>query len=151
MKYFEDANVGTVFHSPSSYKVTAEEIKSFAGRWDPQRYHLDEAAAAKVVGGLFAPAVLTLCISFRLTHDSGYFEIQPVAGLSIDDVRLAKPVFAGDELTARVTVIAKRESKSKPELGVLTHQTEVINQKGEVVLSYSIPSLVYRRPTKPSA
>lgn len=151
MKYFEDAEVGMVFHSTTSYKVTAEEIKSFAGRWDPQRYHLDEAEAQKVVGGLFAPAVLTLCISFRLTHDSGYFEIQPVAGLGIEDVRLAKPVFAGDELKARVTVIAKRESKSKPELGLLTHKTELLNQHGEVVLSYTIPSLVYRRPEMPPA
>lgn len=145
MKYFEDAEIGDVFHSPTPYHVTVEEIKSFATQWDPQRYHLDEAEAAKTVGQLFAPAVLTICISFRLTHESGYFDIQPAAGLGIEDVKLPRPVFVDDRLHAKVTVMGKRASNSKPDLGLLRHQTEVFNQDDELVLSYAIPSLVYRR------
>jgi len=148
MKYFEDANVGDVFNSPTPYHVTAEEIKSFATQWDPQRYHLDETEAQKTVGQLFAPAVLTICISFKLTHEAGYFEILPAAGLGIEEVRLPRPVFVDDRLRARVTVVAKRESKSKPELGLLSHRTEVINQNDDLVLSYIVPSLVYKRDPK---
>ena len=146
MKYFEDGAVGDAFTSTSTYRVTAEEIKSFAAQWDPQRYHLDEAEAQKVVGQLFAPAVLTLCISFKLTHASGYFEILPAAGLGLEEIRLPKPVFVGDELRAKVTIVAKRESQSKPGLGLLSHKTELFNQHDELVLSYVVPSLVYKRP-----
>jgi acyl dehydratase len=146
MKYFEDAEVGDTFISQTTYRVTAEEVKSFAAQWDPQRYHLDEAEARKVVGQLFAPVLLTMCISFKLTHDSGYFEILPAAGLGLEEIRIPKPVFVDDQLQAKVTVVAKRESKSRPELGLLSHKTEVFNQHGEMVLSYVVPSLVYKRP-----
>ena len=145
MKYFEDTDVGDTFLSRTRYRVTAEEIKQFAAQWDPQDYHLDEAAAEKVVGALFAPLVLTMCIAIRLTHESGFFEIKPVAGLGMEDVRIAKPVLAGDELGVKITVVSKRDSKSRPELGVLTQRTDVFNQNNEDVLSYVIPSLIYRR------
>lgn len=146
MKYFEDATIGDTFVSRSTYRITADEIKSFATQWDPQRYHLDEAEATKVVGQLFAPALLTLCISFKLTHDSGYFEILPAAGLGLEEIRIPKPVFVGEQLQAKVTIVAKRDSQSRPGLGLLSHKTELFNQNGELVLSYVIPSLVYKRP-----
>jgi len=146
MKFFEDVAIGDTFVSPHTYQVTAKEIKSFATQWDPQRYHLDEAEAQKVVGQLFAPALLTLCISFKLTHDSGYFEILPAAGLGLDEVRMPKPVFVDDQLQVKVSIVAKRNSQSRPGLGVLSHKTEVLNQHGEVVLSYVVPALVYKRP-----
>jgi len=145
MKFFEDVAVGDTFESPRAYRVTAEEIKSFAGKWDPQLYHLDEEQAKKVVGQLFAPATLTLCISVRLTHDSGYFEISPAAGLGLDEVRMPKPVLVEDQLKVKTTIVAKRDSQSKPGLGVMTNRTEVINQHGEVVLSYVLSALVYKR------
>ena len=146
MRYFEDVNVGDTFASRSAFLVTAEEIKNFAGKWDPQRYHLDEKEAERVVGRLFAPLMLTLSISIKLVHDTGFFEIQPVAGLGMEDVRLPKPVFVDDELKVRVTVVAKRDSKSKPDLGLLSQKTELFNQHGDLVVSYVVPSLVYRRP-----
>lgn len=146
MKFFEDCAVGDAFESQNTYQVTAEEIKSFAGKWDPQLYHLDEEQAKKVVGQLFAPATLTLCISVKLTHDSGYFEISPAAGLGLDEVRMPKPVLVDDQLKVKTTIVSKRESKSKPGLGVMTNRTEVINQHGEVVLSYLLSALVYKRP-----
>lgn len=149
MRFFEDAAVGDTFMSRSTYRVTAEEIKSFAAQWDPQRYHLDEEEAQKVAGQLFAPAMLTLCISAKLTHDSGYFEISPAAGLGLDEVHMPKPVFVGDQLQVKVTIVAKRDSRSRPGLGVLSNKTEVFNQHGEIVLSYVLSALVYKRPQEP--
>jgi acyl dehydratase len=49
-------------------------------------------------------------------------------------------------LQGKVTIVAKRDSQSRPGLGLLSHKTEVLNQHGEVVLSYVVPSLVYKRP-----
>ena len=147
MKFFEDYAVGDAFVSHTTYRVTAEEIKSYAGKWDPMPYHLDEEQAKKtIVGQLFAPSMLTLAISTKLTHDTGYFEISTVAGLGIDEVRMPKPVLVDDQLRVQLTIVSKRESQSKPSLGVMTNKIEVLNQHGEVVLSYLLSGLVNRRP-----
>ena len=145
MKFFEDCAVGEEFESHSSYRITAEEIKSFATKWDPQLYHLDEVEAKRVVGPLFAPGTLTLCIGVKLTHDSGFYEISPVAGLGLDEVRMPVPVFVDDQLKVKVTIVSKRDSKSKPGRGVIISRHEVINQRGVVVLSFLLSALIYKR------
>jgi itaconyl-CoA hydratase len=70
----------------------------------------------------------------------------PAAGLGLEEIRIPKPVFVDDQLQAKVTIVAKRESQSRPGLGLLSHQTELFNQHGELVFSYVIPALVYKRP-----
>ncbi len=146
-KYFEDFAVGDAFESDRSYQVTAEEIKNYAAQWDPHPFHLDESYAEKtVVGQLFAPSMLTLAIGTRLTHHTGYFEISVVAGLGIDDLRMPKPVLANDELNVVLTIVDKRESKSRPGLGIMMTKIEVINQHDEVVLSYVLSGLVSKKP-----
>ncbi len=145
MKFFEDCAVGEEFESHSSYRITAEEIKSFATTWDPQLYHLDEEEAKRVVGQLLAPGTLTLCIGVKLTHDSGFYEISPVAGLGLDEVRMPVSVFVDDQLRVKVTIVSKRDSNSKPGLGVMISRHEVINQRGVVVLSFLLSALIYKR------
>ncbi len=145
MKFFEDCAVGEEFESHSSYRITAEEIKSFATKWDPQLYHLDEEEAKRVVGQLFAPGTLTLCIGVKLTHDSGFYEISPVVGLGLDEVRMPVPVFVGDQLRVKVTIVSKRDSKSKPGRGVIISRHEVINQRGVVVLTFLLSALIYKK------
>lgn len=95
---------------------------------------------------MFAPSILTLAISTRLTHDTGYFEISTVAGLGIDELRMPKPVLVNDELQVKLTIVAKRDSKSRPGLGIMTKKIEVMNQDGEVVLSYRLSGLVHKTP-----
>ena len=146
MKFFEDCAVGEEFESHNSYRITAEEIKAFATKWDPQLYHLNEEEAKKVVGQLFAPGTLTLCIGVKLTHDSGFYDISPVAGLGLDEVRMPVPVFVDDQLRVKVTIVSKRESKTKPRLGIITSRHEVIKQQGTVVLSFLLSALIYKRP-----
>jgi acyl dehydratase len=147
VRFFEDVAVGDEFISHTAYLVTAEEITSYASKWDPQPYHLDkEQAKQTLVGRLFAPSILTLAISVRLSHESGYCDISSVAGLGIDELRMRNPVLVDDKLTVKATVVSMRESKSRPALGVMTTRIEVINQKGEVALSYLLSGLVKRRP-----
>lgn len=146
MKFFEDLAVGDVFESPNPYHVTADDITSYAAQWDPMPYHLDEAEAQKtVVGQLFAPAMFTLSLSTKLTHDTKYYELSTMAGLGIDEVRMPKPVLVADQLKVKVTVVSMRESQSKPGLGVITTKNEMLNQNGEVVLSYLLSGLVNKR------
>lgn len=148
VRFFEDCSVGDEFRSEQTFTVTAEAITEYARSWDPMPYHLDdEEARASPVGELFAPAVLTLSIAIRLTHDSGFYGLATVAGLGIDEIRMPRPVLVGDELSVVVSLADKRVSESRPGLGVLTTRTELSNQRGEVVMSYGVSGLVQRRET----
>jgi acyl dehydratase len=146
-KYFEDFSVGAEFECRSTYQVSLEEIKSFARKWDPWPYHLDEDRAKEtLIGQLFAPSALTFCISVKLAHETEYYEISTVAGLGIDELRMPKPVLPGDALRLRMTIVSKRESTSRPGTGVMATRTEVFNRQGDVVLSYVLSALVNMRP-----
>lgn len=146
MKYFVDCAIGDRFESRGRYLITTEEIKAFATKWDSQLYHVNEDEAKWVVGKIFAPGTLTLCVGAKLTHDSGFYEISPAAGLGLDEVRMPLPVFADDQLKVKITIISKRESRSKPGLGVMVSKHEVINQRSEVVLSFLLSALIYKKP-----
>ncbi len=147
MRYFDDAAVGDTFESQRMEDITREAILGFARAWDPQTYHIDEEAAKRsFAGGLSASAIHTLAISQKLAHQSGFFEISPIVGLGIDEVRMVKPVLAGDRVRVRVTITAMRPSKSRPGAGIITNRTELINQTEEVVLRWALSELVNMRP-----
>ncbi len=147
MKYFEDAVVGEVFEAPRVVHMTKQAIREFALQWDPQRYHIDdEAAAASFAGGLTASAIHTFAIGQKLAHESGFFDIDPIVGLAIENLQIFQPVMAGDHLRGRVTITAMRPSRSRPEQGIIENLTEVLNQDGDVVLQYALTELVRRRP-----
>ena len=145
--YFDDVAVGDTFESQGTEQITREAILSFARAWDPQTYHIDEEVARRsFAGGLSASAIHTLAISQKLAHQSGFFDILPIVGLGIDEVRLVKPVLAGDSVRVRVTLTAMRPSKSRPGAGIITNLTELINQTGQVVLHWALSELVRMRP-----
>lgn len=149
VKYFEDVAVGDTFDSPRSVRLTRDEIMSFAAEWDPQLYHIDEEVARNsFVEEVFASAIHTLAISQKLAHESGFFEISPIVGLGISDIRLPKPVLAGDSVRVRVTVQEMRPSKSRPQQGVITILNELINQDDELVLSFALSELVRMRASR---
>lgn len=114
---------------------------------DPWPYHLDEDEADRtLVGRLFAPSALSFCISVRLAHDTGYYEISTVAGLGIDDLRMPKPVFPDDDLRLKVTIVDMRASKSRPRMGIVVTNFKLFNQGDEIVLSYRLSGLVNKSP-----
>ena len=146
-KYFEDLTVGDTFDSPRAVHMTRAEIVHFATQWDPQLYHIDDdAAQATPVGELFASSIHTLAIGQKLAHESGVFEVLPVVGLGISEIRMPKPVVVGDRVRVRVTIKEKRPSSSRPGLGIVTILNEMMNQSGEVVLSFSLSELVRMKP-----
>ncbi len=151
MRYYEDLKVGNRVVGDETYTVTAEEIKSFAGEWDPMPFHLDEELAEQSpIGRLFASSVHTIAIAVRLSHRLKGDSLAAVAGLGWDEARFHLPVCAGDDLRVEAEVVSKRESASKQDRGICINQLSVFNQNGMLAAEIKIASLVLKRPAPAS-
>ena len=147
MIYFEDLQIG-VEREFGHYDVTREEVLEFARKYDPQPFHLSDEAAAKTHFGRLAASgwhttAMTMAVIVR------YHKEHPQAGLGspgIDELRWLKPVYPGDRLTVRGTILDKTPSRSKPDLGSFRAQNSVINQDGIEVLRFISIVLIRRRP-----
>ena len=159
MKYFEDIQVGDVFDY-GRYTFTAEAIKAFAGRFDPQLFHLDEeAAAASHFGALCASGWHTAAVWMRLMVEFRRRMVEatrargePVAGigpaLGFRDLKWLKPVYAGDTVDYTSEVVETRASGSRPAFGLMTIRSTGVNQNGEPVISFLSTTFVERRPQR---
>jgi acyl dehydratase len=129
--HYEDFTVGKTWDL-GTYRVTAEEIKAFAREFDPQFFHLDEdRAKSSVLGGLSASGWHTCGMLMRLMVD-GYLDRTAAMGSpGLEEVKWLKPVYAGETLTGWMTVLAKRQSKSRPEMGLVTMRWEARSAEGE--------------------
>lgn len=147
--YFDDCVIGAE-HAAAAHTLTAKEIIDFAKMWDPQPWHIDEAVAkASIFGGLTACSAHIFSI-FCITSQrwqSGVVQ-QAIAGLGFDEMRMHKPVYAGDTLRCVSIVGAARASQSKPDRGIVTYHTQLLNQNNEVVFSIKASTLMARDPAK---
>lgn len=136
--YFEDLHPGMSFPSLSNYKVTAEEIKEFAERYDPQPFHLDEAAGeSSFFKGLAASGWLTAAIVMRLRVQSIRIA-GGMIGAGVEEMRWLQPVRPGDTLRTEAEILNVRHSQSKPQFGVVRSRTVVFNQRNEVVMRSTV-------------
>ncbi len=134
-RYFEDYQVGEVIEF-GDHLVTKEEIVGFAQRYDPQPFHVDEAAAAEShFGGLIASGWLTAAIMMRMLVDNFISRVASMGSPGVDELRWLRPVRPGDRLRVRVTVLEVRRSQTKPDRGAILSLDEVVNQDDEVVMS----------------
>lgn len=132
--YFEDLQPGTKIRSVRSYEVTAAEIKEFAAKYDPQPFHLDEAAAAKsFFKGLAASGWMTAAIAMRLRVES-MLVAGGMVGAGVDEIKFTQPVRPGDWLRSETEILSARRSVSRPENGVIKSRTLVYNQRDELVM-----------------
>jgi len=114
--------------------VTAEEIVEFAGEFDPQPMHLDEAAGkASILGGLSASGWHTCAIYMQLLCEAFLLDSTSQGAPGIDRIKWQKPVLAGDRLNGSTTVLSRRDSKSRPSIGLVAFRSELVNQRGEQV------------------
>ncbi len=133
-RYLEDYTPNEVAEF-GDYWVTEEEIITFAKQYDPQIFHLDkEAAKLSSFGGLVASGWMTTGIMMRLMVLHFIPPCSSMGSPGVDEVRWLKPVFPGDRLTLRMTVLTVKPSASKPDRGIITFSNELLNQKGEVVM-----------------
>jgi acyl dehydratase len=123
--------------------VTRAEIIDFASQFDMQPMHLDdEAARATLLGGLAASGWHTCAILMRMICDWFVLDSASWGGPGVDEVRWLKPVRPGDRLKLRRTVLEKRPSKSRPEMGLVKFHYEMFNQADERVMTLTVPMMI---------
>jgi acyl dehydratase len=154
--YYEDVVLGET-REIGSHTFTREEIVAFAREYDPQPFHLDEAAAkASLFGGLCASGWQTAAHFIRFIVSSrreGNAEALakglrlPAYGPSpgFRDLKWPKPVYVGDTVTYRTRLIEKIDMRSRPNRGLLASAVQARNQKGEIVFAVTTLILVDRR------
>jgi acyl dehydratase len=144
--YFEDIEVGAIRKGGGPYLVSKNEIIQFAKQYDPLSLHIDEEAAARsIFGGLSASSAHIFSIFVLLTTKlQDRFHV--LAGMGWDELRLLNAVRPGDALDLETTVLEKRESKSKPDRGIVRDQIHSRNQRRETVLQCIGNVLVAKRP-----
>lgn len=148
-RYFEDYQVGEVVEF-GDHLVTTEEIVEFARRYDPQSFHVDEAAAAQSnYGGLIASGWMTASAMMRMLVDHFISRVASMGSPGVDELRWLRPVRPGDRLRVRVTVLEVRRSQTKPDRGAVLSLDEVVNQDDEVVMSVKGWGL-YRTRSQPA-
>ena len=148
LTYYEDLVVGSISKF-GRYDVTREEVMEFAAKYDPQAFHLDDAAAAAThFGRLSASGWHTAAMTMRMSVDS--MNERKQAGLGspgIDELRWVKPVYPGDTLTCENELLSKRRSQSRPEMGLIKGATRVFNQHDDLVMSFVANGMIrVRKP-----
>jgi acyl dehydratase len=143
--YYEDLMIGRRF-STATVEVTSADVVEFATRFDPQPFHLDEAAGkGSAFGGMVASGWLTGALTMRLMVQGELKLAGGLIGLGLDTLQWPKAVRPGDWLTAMTEVLEMRPSASKPDYGVVKLRTVTTNQKGETVQILVANQLVLRR------
>jgi acyl dehydratase len=145
--YWEDFPVGEV-REFGRYEVTRDAVLAFAGEFDPQPFHLDDAAAeASLFGRLAASGWHTCAMAMRLMVDKYVNRSASLGSPGLDNIRWLAPVRAGDTITYRRSTTAARISESKPGIGLLQSRWEAVNQRGETVMTMEGWGMFRRRPT----
>ncbi len=143
--YLDDMAVGDRFTS-GEHAMDAAQIIAFAQQFDPQPFHLDDAAAqGTLFGGLAASGWHTAAVTMRLQVTSGL----PIAGGIVGaggELSWPRPTRPTDVLHVVSEVMAINPSKSKPDRGMVTVRSETLNQHGEVLQVSTVRIVVPRRP-----
>jgi acyl dehydratase len=149
--YFEDFSPGEIAEY-GDIEVSAIRIKAFAEQFDPQPFHIDEAAARETMaGGLIASGWHTAAMLMRMNCDHFLNRSASQGSPGIAEVNWLKPVRAGDRLSVRRTTVGARPSASRPELGIVDFSFEVLNQLGEVTMTQKNVMMIRRRPAPEGA
>ena len=156
MKFFEDMRVGEKYEV-GRHTFTAENIKAFAVRFDPQLFHVDEEAARRSHFGALcasgwhtASVWMRLMIEYHLREDGKSRtrgELVATFGPSpgFRELKWIKPVYVGDTITYATEIVELRTSKSRPGWGLIAVRNTGHNQRGEPVISFVSTSFVQRR------
>ncbi|HUH83834.1 MAG TPA: MaoC family dehydratase [Stellaceae bacterium] len=147
--YLEDFAVGQTFGS-GRLRVEQDQVARFATDFDPQPFHLDDAAARRsIFRGLAASGWHTAALTMRLLVEGG---LRPAGGLvgAGGEINWLRPVRPGDELHLESEVLEVRPSKSHPEQGMIKVRTTTLNQAEEPVQVLVGNLVVPRRAMAPT-
>jgi acyl dehydratase len=143
-RYFEDLTAGDRFRS-ETYRISEEQIISFAREFDPQPFHLDIAVARNTMfKELIASGWHTAAITMRLFIQTLKFA-EGAIGLGVDELRWATAVKPGDSLQVETEILDVRASRSKPSHGIIRIRNVTTNQRGQIVQTMAASALVLRK------
>ena len=146
---FEDFTPGST-QMLGPYTVTREGLLAFAREYDAQPFHVDEVAAKdSFIGTLIASGWHTCSINMRLVADGFLLDSTSMGAPGIEDVKWLKPVRPGDTLRSRMTVLESRPSTSRPSLGLVRFEFEMLNQADEAVFTQKNWIMFGRRDAEP--
>jgi acyl dehydratase len=149
-RYFEHFVVGDIYYHPMGKTVTQGDNQTYTlATQNTSKTHLDVNFAAQTEYG--KPLVNSTFILALVTGQSTIdLSFNVYANLGWDNVRLPQPVFEGDTIYSRSKVLSKRESESRPMLGIVSVATEGFNQDGVVVIRYERTFMIYKEGNGPS-
>jgi acyl dehydratase len=145
-RFFDEWQVGdTVAHAITRTVTETDNVLITTLTHNPQPLHLDREAAAK---SEFGKPIVNSCFTFSLmvgvsVHDTTLGTL--VANLGYDQLKFPNPVFVGDTLRSTSECIAVRESKSRPNAGIVTWAHRSFNQRGELVCECTRTALLLKR------
>lgn len=144
-RFFEDFEVGDIYRHSLGKTVTDldNEFLTMITLNTQQLHFNSEFARRSEFGRILVNSTLTLALVTGLTVNDVSQNV--VANLGWDEVRLPHPVFVGDTLWAETLVLSKRDSRSRPEAGLVTVKTRGLNQDGKVCISFRRTILVHKR------
>ncbi|MCL8206880.1 MAG: MaoC family dehydratase [Actinomycetia bacterium] len=149
-RFYEDFEVGDVYRHPLGRTVTTTDNIWFTLlTQNTAPVHFDHHYAAQTE---FGKPLVDSTFTLALVTGQSVTDISQnvFANLGWDEVRLPHPVFEGDTIYAQSEVLAKRESKSRPNVGIVTVKTTGYNQHGQVVITFKRTVMVYKRGHAPT-
>jgi itaconyl-CoA hydratase len=149
-RVYEDFEVGDVYEHPLGRTILAADNAWFTLlTQNTNAIHFDQAYASRTE---FGRILVNSCLTLSLVTGQSVTDVSQnvMANLGWDEVRLPHPVFEGDTIRSRSEVLEKRESRSRPNVGIVTVQSTGYNQDGQVVIEFKRTVMVYRRGHTPA-
>ena len=145
-RHFDEWQVGDrIVHDLRRTVTETDNLLFSTMTHNPQPLHLDaEAAKASEFGRILVNGTFTFSLMVGLSVGDTTLGVL-VANLGYDKLIMPKPVFLGDTLRAETEVVELRESRSRPEAGLVTFAHRMLNQRGELVCSCLRTALIHRR------
>ncbi|MEM1144300.1 MAG: MaoC family dehydratase [Pseudomonadota bacterium] len=144
-RFFDDFTVGDIYEHRPGRTITETDNTWFTLlTMNTHPAHFDKEYAKGTEFGrplVCSPFTVALMVGMSVTDISQ----KAIANLGWDDIRLTHPLFVGDTLYAESEVLEKRESKSRPQQGIVTCATKGFNQNGDMVCSFVRKVLVWKR------
>ena len=148
-RFFEDFEVGDIFEHPLGRTVTTTDNSWFTLlTQNTAAIHFDHYYASQTE---FGKPLVDSTFTLALVTGQSVTDISQnvFANLGWDEVRLPAPVFEGDTIYSRSEVLEKRESRSRPDVGIVKVKTVGFNQEGTVVISFERTIMVYKKDHAP--
>jgi itaconyl-CoA hydratase len=148
-RFYEDFEVGDIYDHPLGRTITTTDNIWFSLlTQNTAPIHFDHYYSAQTE---FGKPLVNSTFTMALVGGQSVTDVSQnvFANLGWDEVRLPNPVFEGDTIYSRSKVLEKRESKSRPNVGIVTVRTDGYNQDGKVVITYTRTVMVYKRGHAP--